>query len=171
MCFCCCVYTSSCIWQCPLLGAENKFSSLLWVSEIKLRLGCKTPQPIILFCFETKSYHITLTCSWPWTCGPLPLLVLGLQVGTTMSRCCFMFMQLMKTLPPSPKGWDFRTVAVLQLSTLLSSALSFSWLTVQQDKVVGCIKTEYWPNQKRASQSISNSYIFTWQAWLRKTMS
>lgn len=74
-----------------------------------------------------------------------------------------MFMQLMKTLPPSPKGWDVRIVAVFQLSTLFS-ALSFSWLTVEQDTLVGCIKPEYWPNQERASQNISNSYMFTWQA-------
>lgn len=70
-----------------------------------------------------------------------------------------MFMQLMKTLPPSPKGWDVRIVAVFQLSTLLFSALSFSWLTVEQDTLVGCIKPEYWLNQESEPEHLQQLHV------------
>lgn len=132
MCFCC-VHMSSCMWQCPLLGAESKFSSLLWVSEIKLRLGWKTPQTIffVLFCFETKSYHITLTCNSPYRAG------LALNLWSFASTCTrftskhdhvhVLFYAADEDLPPPPKGWDFGIVAVFQLSTFLFNALSLSW--------------------------------------------
>lgn len=167
MCFCC-VYT--CHHVCD--------SALYWVLRVSSLPCCGfqksnsdlVEKPLkrsffVLFCSETKSYHITLTCNSPYRAD------LALNLWSFASTCTrftskhdhvHVFYAADEDLPPPPKGWDLGSWQQSSSAHLFLVLFHSAGLTVQHDNLSGWIKPENWLNQKRESQTISNSYIFTW---------